>query len=142
MGYPVFSQPRLDVWSSWALRNQPRLHPGGVVEDEGRDPGRDDLHLLDEPLGQELDVIVGGVTADDVRRGIVADAIVAGHLLALELKVEDGGLVGPFGGVGEGGLAQAPKPEMTTTPDWNLGWSLLGVFTVSLLSEWYGTREL
>jgi hypothetical protein len=82
---------------------QPGLYPGGVVEDEGGGPVRDDLHLLHEPLGEELD-LVGGVVAHDVGGGIVADAIVAPHLLALEVKVEDGGLVGAFSGEGEGRL--------------------------------------
>lgn len=53
----------------------------------------------------------------------MADAIVAGHLLALEVKVEDGGLVGAFGGEGEGGLV-CPQARDDDDPRLELGMEL------------------
>jgi len=54
------------------------------------------------------------------------------HLLALEVKVEDRGLVGAFCGEGEGRLA-GPQARDHDDPRLELGQSLPGLFTVFLL---------
>jgi hypothetical protein len=54
----------------------------------------------------------------------VADAIVAGHLLALEVRIEDGGLVGPFCGEGEVRLAQASQSRDDDDAGLGLGMEL------------------